>query len=102
MKSNASRITAFNRKTRSPPSPGLPNTYVSREIGGRQGKRPYNEHRGSPGRERMRAKGKVDRDKAGAIITTFFLLHVPYSQARNYRVLPYDTAGVCARCRHTP
>lgn len=39
----------------------------------------HNEHRDSRGREGTRKKGKVDRDKADAIITIFFL-HAPYSQ----------------------
>ena len=32
----------------------------------------HNEHRDSRGRKRTREKGKVDRDKADAIITIFF------------------------------
>jgi len=45
---------------------------VSHEIGGCQEKGLHNEHWNSRGRGGTREEGKVDRDKAGAIITIFF------------------------------
>lgn len=46
---------------------------MSREIGGCRGKKGYitNESGDPPGSGRMREEGKVDRDKADAIITIF-------------------------------
>lgn len=75
----------------------LAHTYVLHEIGGRQGKALCNEHRNPPGRgrEREREEGKVDGDKADAIITIF--LYVPYSPLEITQTLPSTTHRVASR-----
>lgn len=79
-KNPPSGISAFDRV--------LPRTYMSREIGGCQGKRLYNEHRDPPGSRRMREEGKIDRDKADAIITIFFFFTRAVFPAGNYTRAP--------------